>query len=271
MWNLISMFVNANKIGGWVRSGVAVGLPFMLHRYPLLTDFMPLGAQDALVTILTFAAIGLWSHISKLMTEYQPRAGNPVGYRNVGQGTAFILAFMFFVLFAHDAMAQSLPSKNPPLKSPCTTIECTGWYAGASVANGIFAGDAGYQYWNGTAFLALEAGAGAQVYTDPALSNNKNGFFAYEIMKAGGSFAGLLGTTTVAPPNYPSISAHLIAPYAFAGAVERSAANGWTTGGGSEFQVSPYSFVDLKYFYVNYGANRLPPESIIMASWNFKF
>lgn len=191
----------------------------------------------------------------------------------------FFLAAAIALAACASASAGDLPTKAPPAvaaSNPCTPTQCSGWYFGGVLANGIFAGDVGYQYWNGTAFLGFEGALGGQVYTDAALSHNENGFFSYQIAKAGGSYTGILGQQPAPPSGFPSITAQVIAPYALAGAVERDMKiggmiTGWAIGGGTEFAVSSKTFVDLKYMYVNYGNASLPSESLILASWNYKF
>lgn len=191
-----------------------------------------------------------------------------------------ILAAAMMAAALAPAFAGDLPTKAPPAavssSTPCTPTQCSGWYVGGVLANGIFAGDVGYQYWNSVAFLGFEGAFGGQVYTDAALTHNENGFFSYQIAKAGGSYTGLLGQQPAPPSGFPSITAQVIAPYALAGAVERDMKiggliTGWAVGGGTEFAVSNKAFVDLKYMYVNYGNAALPSESLILAGWNYKF
>ena len=114
-----------------------------------------------------------------------------------------ILLATTILALATSAQAADMVTKAAPLAaataSPCTPTQCTGAYAGLAVGNGIFAGDAGYQFSNETAFLGAEAGIGAQLYTDANLVANENGLFSYQILKAGGSLSGLTGATPAAP------------------------------------------------------------------------
>jgi len=190
-----------------------------------------------------------------------------------------------FMLLASPAMAQMVTKAPPSLAAdaaaatsagtPCTPTSCTGPYGGLAVGNGIFAADLGDQFWNGTAFLGAEAGVGAQLYTDANLVANENGFFSYQILKAGGSLSGLTGATPAAPSGLPSLTANVIAPYAFAGAVERqigpSIVSGWTVGGGVEYAISAKLFADVKYFYNSYSNTAITNESLILAGANYKF
>ena len=192
-----------------------------------------------------------------------------------------LLLATVFVAAATAVQAADMVTKAAPLaaaastSSPCTPMQCTGAYAGLAVGNGIFAGDAGYQFWNGTAFLGAEAGIGAQLYTDANLVANENGLFSYQILKAGGSLSGLTGATPAAPSGTPSLTANVIAPYAFAGAVERqigpSIASGWAIGGGVEYAISSHLFADVKYFYNSYSNTSITNESLILAGANYKF
>jgi opacity protein-like surface antigen len=160
--------------------------------------------------------------------------------------------------------------------NPCSPTSCTGAYFGAFLAgngtnadvvgNGltgsVFSGGgmpgitAGYQFANGTYFAAAEAGIGYEVNVATSLNgqtSNATGLFAYEIIKAGGQLGGLLGQTTgISIPG--QLTQQLISPYILVGAVERQFGQGWATGAGATFDITPKLFLDLSYMYVDYGA-----------------
>ena len=191
-----------------------------------------------------------------------------------------LFALLLSPLLASVANAQMVTKTAPVVAantSPCTANNCTGVYGGGWLgASGMIGLDAGVQLWNGIAFLGGEVGGGGQVYTDPDLITNENGFYGYEIMKAGGSLSGLLGSAVNPPTNFPSIMAQIISPYALAGAVQRDTTalgliSGWTIGGGLEYDITARIFVDAKYMYNTYNNTKLPDESVVLVGANYKF
>ena len=217
-----------------------------------------------------------------------------------------ILLVLAACLFATAANAQ-LVTKAPSLYStgPCTPTSCTGFYVGGMMAgNGtnadivgsglsgsVFAGGgipsivAGYQFANGVYFAAAEVSIGWQidVNTNTVASGAKvantteTGYMAFEGAKVGMQFAGILGSQS-APIGIPTaLAARLISPYIIIGAVERPFANGWSTGAGATFDLSPTLFLDIRYMYINYGAGAVvnnimfPSENLVSVGLNYKF
>ena len=193
------------------------------------------------------------------------------------------LLIALFCLAPLTAHAQTMVTKTPPAavavtpaQSGCSPTLCTGLYAGGTIGVGIIAADFGAQYYNGSTFIGGEVGGGAQVYTDTSYTNSENGLFAWQIAKIGGTLSGLLGNTAT-PEGLPTgITAQVIAPYALAGAVEHQIAGvvqtGWATGGGIEYDVSKRIFADVKYLFAEYdSSSKVPNESIVLASINYKF
>lgn len=68
-WSLLTQFVDANKIGGWVRAAVASGLALVLTHYaaqfPLLSDILSPQVQLAIGAMASTLAVGLWSQLTK--------------------------------------------------------------------------------------------------------------------------------------------------------------------------------------------------------------
>jgi hypothetical protein len=241
-----------------------------------------------------FAAIiwAWWENVGhqKIVEMLKSKAGNaaPAAALNMTLAqTKMCLPWAIFIavalsFYATDARAQVVVTKVPPAavvaagnNMICPSTLCSGLYAGTAIANGIIVGDIGVQYWNGSAFLGTEIGGGAQVYTDPALTTNTNGFFGYQIAKFGGTLTALIPSTSP-PTNYPQLLIQNVVPYALAGAVERDVhsdgtQSGWAVGGGAEYGLTQKLFVDVKYMYVNYGGDKLPSESVVMAGANYKF
>ncbi len=183
-----------------------------------------------------------------------------------------ILAFAA-TLFAGHAFAADL-LKAPPIALPvCSTSFCTGFYVGGGLdGNGtnadiigsgltgsVFAGgaiptiNAGYQFWNGSIFLAGEASVGYQVSTGVAIngvSTNQQGMIAIEELQVGGKLSGLLGTGA-APIAIPGpLSADLISLYVAAGVAEEPHATAFETGAGAKFVLGANAMLDLGYRYV---------------------
>lgn len=201
-------------------------------------------------------------------------------------GTHYILVpfALLLLLGANDAKAQMVTKAptvnainytNPFNGTPCTVAYCSGVTGGVDVGNGIMNGNLGYQYYDGVALVGAEVGVGAQVYSDANLVTNENGLFSYEIMKAGGSLSGLYGTTPQQPSVAPSLTANIISPYGFAGAVQRSAGGvivgGWTIGAGVEYLISAHLFADAKVFQNEYSNTKLANETIVLAGVKMKF
>jgi hypothetical protein len=61
----VSQFVNADKIGGWVRAGVAAGAAIVIANVPALKSYLTPDVQAALGVIGTTVAVGLWSQLTK--------------------------------------------------------------------------------------------------------------------------------------------------------------------------------------------------------------
>lgn len=195
--------------------------------------------------------------------------------------------------------ADNLPAQSVPVAIGCTPTSCSGPYLGGSLGgagsnldvigsglnNSVFAGgglpmvQGGYQFANGTWFFAGEAGGGYQVSTKATVggvTGGENGFLFYEIVKVGGNLSSLLGNQS-SPITVPaSLTSALISGYFLTGAVERQFASGWATGAGAVVAISPHSFIDIKYMYVNYGpssngAVNFNSENLLIAGFNYKF
>lgn len=65
----LSQFINADKLGGWVRAGVASGLGFLIAhyaaKYPLLTDILSPEVQASIGVFASAVVVGLWSQLTK--------------------------------------------------------------------------------------------------------------------------------------------------------------------------------------------------------------
>jgi len=187
-------------------------------------------------------------------------------------------------LLAGEAYAQTAPAPAPiavkapakayKLSSPCTPSSCSGFYGGFNLGGvgsfgtpgqfaggGMIGGQAGYQFWSGPWFWAVEGFGGYDATSGIAAGQPR--WIAGQVVKLGGALAGLLGaptgptsgTQSPVPISVPTGLANMLAaPYAQAGAVERSWATGWGVGTGIDVVLVQNWNLDLSYLYVNYGA-----------------
>lgn len=63
-------FVDAGKLGGWVRGVVASLLVVAIARWPALSSFLSPEAQTAIGVIVSSLVIGLWSHLAKWLQDH---------------------------------------------------------------------------------------------------------------------------------------------------------------------------------------------------------
>ncbi len=273
--------------------GILLGLVFHLNN------------SQALAANLQTVGVGAGMLIAGLIAIFVPEASSKTIIK--AAPLALFFGAMWFLFGLAPAQAQTAPPvvKAPifnsviPPASPCTPASCSGFYVGAFMAgngtnadivgsgiNGsVFAGGGipglamGFQLANGTYFAAAEVDAGYQVTVPTSVNSvggNEQGIFAQEIAKVGMNLGGLLGSQ--APINVPSqLTAQFISPYVLVGAVERSFANGWATGAGATFDITPHLFLDIRYEYINYGAGAgigaisFTSENLVSAGLNYKF
>lgn len=67
MWAFIVKLVDADKLGGWVRAGVAAVFTIVLARWPVLGSIVGPDLQVAVAAAIATAVVGLWSQIAKNM------------------------------------------------------------------------------------------------------------------------------------------------------------------------------------------------------------
>lgn len=209
--------------------------------------------------------------------------------------TALAIAVLTSFLLAGTARAQT-PAPTPvkaPAVSNCTIDSCSGFYVGANLvgagtssnitntgisssvlnAGGMLGGTAGWQFWNGTWFAAVDVKAD---YDATGTNGGKAGYFFSEMIKVGGALQ--LVTGQGAPSQGPLQIAGLtmLTPYFESGPVERPFATGWGVGAGTEFALGgPYMF-DISYLHVGYNTTINPSltvnsEDLITLGINRKF
>lgn len=61
----LSMFINADWVGGHTRAWVAAGLALAIAKYPGLSSYLDPGTQAAIGVAVSGIAVGVWSHVAK--------------------------------------------------------------------------------------------------------------------------------------------------------------------------------------------------------------
>jgi hypothetical protein len=69
MWDILVTFVDANKLGGWVRALVAAGFGVLLGKWPLLGSIFGPDLQTTAGVLFSGIAVGVWSHFAKNKAE----------------------------------------------------------------------------------------------------------------------------------------------------------------------------------------------------------
>lgn len=61
----LSQFIDAGKLGGWVRAGVASVLAVAIGKWPLLSAVLDPTTQQAVGVVAAGIVVGIWSHLTK--------------------------------------------------------------------------------------------------------------------------------------------------------------------------------------------------------------
>ena len=62
---IISQFIDANKIGGWVRAGVAAGFVAAIAKWPILGAYVDPAVQVQIAAVAASIIVGAWSQLTK--------------------------------------------------------------------------------------------------------------------------------------------------------------------------------------------------------------
>lgn len=65
MLEILSKFIDADKLGGWVRGGLAALFTFLMLKFPGLTPFLSDAVREAVSVLAVTVVIGFWSHLTK--------------------------------------------------------------------------------------------------------------------------------------------------------------------------------------------------------------
>lgn len=203
------------------------------------------------------------------------------------------LALLAGTALCGSAMAANLNLKAPAYVAPVCSAgstamapSCSGFYAGLNVQgigsnldilgsginNSVFAAgglvglDVGYQFWNGTFFLAGE-GQIDYDFQNNALSAEpfQQRWDANILMKAGVGLSNVIGigqpnTTGMPTPSQGPINLAVIpgtafmSPYAVVGGAFKSGQQGWITGAGAEWILAQGWNLDIYYHHINWNA-----------------
>jgi len=206
------------------------------------------------------------------------------------------LAALLLAATAHAADLKVLRKADPYVPPVCTAgvimtpttpgiaPSCSGFYAGFNVQglgsnvdilasginNNVFAGGGiigltgGYQFWNGSFFLAGEGNFGTNMTNNglgAQVGIGKN-WDASVIVKAGVGMGNLLGIGQpgTAGPGTPSQGinlaiipgAALMSPYLAVGESFKLGNQGWTVGAGTEFILAQGWNLDIYYHHINW-------------------
>lgn len=63
--SFLSQFIDANKLGGWVRAGVASLLAVAIGKFPGLSTYLDPSTQTALGVVAAGIVVGVWSQLTK--------------------------------------------------------------------------------------------------------------------------------------------------------------------------------------------------------------
>lgn len=65
MLQLLSNLIGADKLGGWVRGGVASLLAILIAKFPGLSGVLDPGTQAAIGVLVSGIVVGIWQQLAK--------------------------------------------------------------------------------------------------------------------------------------------------------------------------------------------------------------
>src|ERR1039458_5416896 len=63
--SFLTQFIDASKVGGWARAGVAALLGIAIFKWPALSSVLDPTTQAALGLAVSGAVVGIWSQMTK--------------------------------------------------------------------------------------------------------------------------------------------------------------------------------------------------------------
>ena len=64
-FTFLTQLVDANKLGGWVRAGVAAGFVALVAKYPVFGNYIDPSIQTQIAAAIAAAVVGIWSQLTK--------------------------------------------------------------------------------------------------------------------------------------------------------------------------------------------------------------
>jgi hypothetical protein len=65
MWEILAKLIDADKLGGWVRAGVAALLAIIIGRWPVVGSLVGSELQTAVGVLASGIVVGIWSQLTK--------------------------------------------------------------------------------------------------------------------------------------------------------------------------------------------------------------
>lgn len=100
--SFLSQFVDSNKIGGWVRAGVAALIGSAIAKWPLLANYLDPTVQQAIGVAAAGVVVGVWSTLTKT-DEAKVKAAAAIVDPETGKKT---------VVITTPALAAATPETN---------------------------------------------------------------------------------------------------------------------------------------------------------------
>jgi hypothetical protein len=67
--SVLYKLVDADKLGGWVRAGVAAGLGALIAKFPGVGGIVDPSTQTQIGIIVATIVVGVWSHYAKAVDQ----------------------------------------------------------------------------------------------------------------------------------------------------------------------------------------------------------
>lgn len=65
MLEILAKFIDADKLGGWVRAGVAALLGLLIAKIPIVGTIVGPDLQEAVGVLVAGLVVGIWSQLTK--------------------------------------------------------------------------------------------------------------------------------------------------------------------------------------------------------------
>jgi len=63
--SIASKFIDSDKLGGWVRAGVAAGFVAIVAKWPIFGSYIDPAIQTQIAAAIAATVVGIWSHLTK--------------------------------------------------------------------------------------------------------------------------------------------------------------------------------------------------------------